>query len=112
MLVIGGDHGMGGAPRLAAEAALRVGAGLVSLATRPGTWRRCCSPPEVMVHAVDDPSALQPLLRAAAVIAIGARSGPQCLGPCAVGCRVWFRAAAGGGMPMRCIFGRSTDAAK
>ncbi|MDE2089857.1 MAG: NAD(P)H-hydrate epimerase, partial [Gammaproteobacteria bacterium] len=34
VLVIGGEHGMAGAARLAAEAAARVGAGLVSVATR------------------------------------------------------------------------------
>ena len=34
VLVVGGDHGMGGAVRIAAEAALRSGAGLVSVATR------------------------------------------------------------------------------
>ena len=34
LLLVGGDHGMGGAMRLAAEAALRCGAGLVSVATR------------------------------------------------------------------------------
>ena len=34
ILVVGGNHGMGGAVRIAAEAALRSGAGLVSVATR------------------------------------------------------------------------------
>ena len=72
VLVIGGNHGMGGAPRLAAEAALRVGAGLVSLATRPEHLAPVLAMrPEVMVHATDDPAALLPLLRAATVIAIG-----------------------------------------
>ncbi|MEP9827893.1 NAD(P)H-hydrate dehydratase, partial [Staphylococcus aureus] len=35
VLVIGGDRGFGGAALLAAESALRSGAGLVTLATRP-----------------------------------------------------------------------------
>ncbi|MCK7595436.1 NAD(P)H-hydrate dehydratase [Pseudomarimonas salicorniae] len=35
VLVVGGDHGMGGAVRLCAEAALRCGSGLVSVLTRP-----------------------------------------------------------------------------
>jgi NAD(P)H-hydrate epimerase len=35
VLVVGGDHGMGGAVRLCAEAAVRCGAGLVSVLTRP-----------------------------------------------------------------------------
>ena len=34
VLVIGGNHGMGGAVRITAEAALRTGAGLVSVVTR------------------------------------------------------------------------------
>ncbi len=34
VLIIGGNHGMGGASLLAGEAALRAGAGLVSVATR------------------------------------------------------------------------------
>ena len=35
LLVIGGDHGMGGAAIMAAESAFQVGTGLVTLATRP-----------------------------------------------------------------------------
>lgn len=35
VVVVGGDRGMGGAPIMAAEAALRAGAGRVSLVTRP-----------------------------------------------------------------------------
>ncbi|MGH8160648.1 MAG: NAD(P)H-hydrate epimerase, partial [Gammaproteobacteria bacterium] len=35
VLVVGGDHGTGGAARLAGEAAQRIGAGLVSVVTRP-----------------------------------------------------------------------------
>lgn len=72
VLVVGGNHGMGGACVLAAEAALRAGAGLVSVATRaehvaPLLARR----PEAMVHAVADAAALPPLLSAADVCAIG-----------------------------------------
>jgi NAD(P)H-hydrate epimerase len=72
VLVIGGDIGYAGAARMAAEAALRVGAGLTSLATRPehaafvATTR-----PELMCHPVADPKALAPLLARADVIAIG-----------------------------------------
>ena len=95
VLVIGGDHGMGGAPRLAAEAALRVGAGLVSLATRPGHLAPVLAArPEVMVHAVDNPSALQPLLRAATVIAIGPGLGRSAWG------RALWDAACGAGRPL------------
>lgn len=72
VLVIGGDHGMGGAVAIAASAALRAGAGLVSVATRAEhaapilAWR-----PEVMVHAIDDAHALLPLIEHASVIALG-----------------------------------------
>ena len=72
VLVVGGNHGLGGAALLAAEATLRAGAGLVSVATRsehvaPMLARR----PEAMAHAVADPAALSPLLAAADVCAIG-----------------------------------------
>ena len=71
-LVIGGDHGFGGAALLAAEAAARAGAGLVSVATRSehisAFISRC---PELMVKAVNDASALAPLLNKATCIVIG-----------------------------------------
>ena len=72
VLVVGGNHGMGGAARLAAEAALRVGSGRVSLATR-----QChvapvlAARPEVMVHSVDGPRDLHLLLHQASVVVIG-----------------------------------------
>jgi NAD(P)H-hydrate epimerase len=63
---------MGGAPRLAGEAALRAGAGLVTVATRPehvpSLLAGC---PEVMARAVDDPDALTSLLDRADVVALG-----------------------------------------
>jgi NAD(P)H-hydrate epimerase len=71
-LIIGGECGMAGAPRMAAEAAARIGAGLVSVATRAahasilGVAR-----PELMVHPIEAPAELQPLLDRATVIAIG-----------------------------------------
>jgi NAD(P)H-hydrate epimerase len=72
VLVIGGDHGMPGAVRLAGEAALRSGAGLVTLATRPehaALLAAAC--PELMSHAVTRARDLQPLLRRATVVVIG-----------------------------------------
>ena len=72
VLVIGGESGMSGAVRLGAEAAARVGAGLVSVATRPvhaANISAAC--PEVMAHPVDTVAALKPLLANASVIAIG-----------------------------------------
>ena len=72
VLCIGGDHGSGGAILLAANAALRSGAGLLSVATRaehvPALLARR---PEAMAHAVDDVAQLAPLLSRASVIAIG-----------------------------------------
>ena len=72
VLVVGGDHGMNGAPRLAGEAALRVGAGLVSLATRAehaAAISAAC--PELMSHGVGSARDLSPLLARATVVAVG-----------------------------------------
>ena len=72
VLVIGGDEGMPGAPILAAEAAFSVGAGLVTVATRPEhtlavTTRR----PEALVCGISDAKQLKPLLARATVIVLG-----------------------------------------
>jgi hydroxyethylthiazole kinase-like uncharacterized protein yjeF len=72
VLVIGGDHGMNGALRLAGEAALRVGAGLVSLATRTehaAAISAAC--PELMSHGVESSRDLSRLLARATVVAVG-----------------------------------------
>jgi NAD(P)H-hydrate epimerase len=72
VLVVGGSPGFAGAVRLTAEAALRCGAGLVSVATAPE-----CVPlitagrPEIMVHAIRTADELAPLLARATVIAVG-----------------------------------------
>jgi NAD(P)H-hydrate epimerase len=72
VLAIGGDAGMGGAIRLCAEAALRVGAGLVSAATRQENIAAInAARPEVMAHATTDTVALTPLFARANVIALG-----------------------------------------
>ncbi len=72
VLVVGGDHGMSGAVRLAGEAALRCGAGLVSLATRPEhAVAISAARPELMCHGIADVVSLKPLLRRATVLAIG-----------------------------------------
>jgi len=72
VLVIGGDYGMGGAVRMAAEAALRVGSGLVSVATRPEHVTVVnCSRPEIMCHQVAKADDIAPLIEKATVIAIG-----------------------------------------
>jgi len=72
VLVIGGDEGMAGAVRLAGEAALRTGAGLVSVATRAAhAVALNATRPELMVRAVDGPQTLAPLLERASVLALG-----------------------------------------
>ncbi|MBL8200720.1 MAG: NAD(P)H-hydrate dehydratase [Chromatiales bacterium] len=72
VLVVGGNHGMSGAVRLAGEAALRAGAGLVSVATRPA--HAALLPlvrPELMGHGIGDAADLAPLLARATVVAVG-----------------------------------------
>jgi len=72
VLVIGGDRGLAGAARMAAEAALRAGAGLVSLATRAEHAASVVAQrPEIMVNAVEQRSDLAALMNKATVIAIG-----------------------------------------
>ena len=72
VLIVGGAPGMSGAARLAGEAALRTGAGLVTVATHPqhagwlnvGRW-------ELMVRGVSDAAELAALIDRADVIAVG-----------------------------------------
>ncbi len=72
VLIVGGDHGMGGAVRLAGEAAARCGAGLVTLATREANVSAITAArPELMCHGVETPAQLRVLLRRANVVAIG-----------------------------------------
>ncbi len=72
VLVVGGDHGMGGAALMAARAALRVGAGLVSVATRAEhATGMLAAQPELMVHGIRSPDDLQPLLQRCNTIVLG-----------------------------------------
>ncbi|MFC5741649.1 NAD(P)H-hydrate dehydratase [Dyella tabacisoli] len=72
VLAIGGNHGTAGAVRLCAEAALRAGAGLVSVATQVGNLVGLNSArPELMAHAVNGPQAVTPLIERATVLAVG-----------------------------------------
>jgi NAD(P)H-hydrate epimerase len=72
VLIVGGSQGMSGAARLAAEAAARCGAGLVSVATRPEHAANLnAGRPELMVHAVEQAADLQPLLGRASVVIVG-----------------------------------------
>ena len=71
VLVIGGNRGTPGAAWLAATAAARSGAGLVSIATRDHNCSALARYPEIMVHEVEHAGELEALLRAASVCAIG-----------------------------------------
>lgn len=72
VLCIGGDAGMAGAIALCAEAALRVGAGLASVATREAHAQALPARlPECMAHGVASAHQLQALLERADVVALG-----------------------------------------
>jgi ADP-dependent NAD(P)H-hydrate dehydratase / NAD(P)H-hydrate epimerase len=72
VLVIGGNTGMPGAVLLAGEAALRAGAGLVRVATRPEHAHEIVvGRPELMCSGIDGATGLQPLLEVADVAVIG-----------------------------------------
>lgn len=72
VLVVGGSPGYVGAARMAAEAALRTGAGLVSVAVPEAVIAGFnLGRPELMVHGVEHASGLAPLLARASVVAIG-----------------------------------------
>lgn len=72
VLIVGGAPGMSGAARLAAEAAMRVGAGLVSVAAHPDVAAAInVGRPEIMAHAVGNSAGLSRLLQRATVVAIG-----------------------------------------
>lgn len=72
VMVIGGDLGYGGAAAMAAEAAARVGSGLVSVATRAehvaGVLARH---PELMVAGIASGQQLEPLLDRPTVLVVG-----------------------------------------
>jgi NAD(P)H-hydrate epimerase len=72
VLAIGGDAGMGGAIRLCAEGALRVGAGLVSAATRADHVAAInAARPEIMALACADQASIAHALERASVLALG-----------------------------------------
>ncbi len=72
VLVIGGDVGMIGAVRMAGEAALRVGAGLVTIATKSDNVASIVAArPELMVWPIQQTSELSPLINKATVIVLG-----------------------------------------
>ena len=72
VLIIGGDIGMGGAALLAGEAALRTGAGLVSVMTRAEHCSAIIARrPEIMVRGVKEGDLIEDSLEACDVIAVG-----------------------------------------
>ncbi|MHB1948640.1 MAG: NAD(P)H-hydrate dehydratase [Gammaproteobacteria bacterium] len=81
VLVIGGDYGYSGAVHMAGEAALRVGAGLVSVATRPEHALVMNVPsPELMCHGIKTAADLDPLIAKANVIVLGPGLGRSAWG--------------------------------
>lgn len=90
-LVVGGNFGMAGAARLAAEAALRCGSGLTSVAAHPENAAAISAGrPELMTRAAPDAEALAPLLERATVLVVG----------CGLGRDAWAQA----------LFARALDA--
>lgn len=71
-VILAGAPGMGGAGLLAAQACLRLGAGLVSLLTSPEQVSASLArQPEVMVHGVTEMEQLQPVLQQATTLLLG-----------------------------------------
>ena len=72
LAVVGGDAGMGGAPLMAAEAALRAGTGLVSLLTRPEHQAAILARrPELMAQDAGDAESAAALLGRASAVVVG-----------------------------------------
>ena len=81
VLLIGGDRGFGGSITLSAQAALRSGAGLVSLATRPEHVPAALTRlPEVMTLGVSSANQLMRLLVQASVLVVGPGLGQAAWG--------------------------------
>lgn len=90
VVVIGGDYGFAGAVSMAASAALRTGAGLVSVATRPEHIAALVAKhPEIMAYGVTDPEQLEPLLARATVIILGPGLGRNTWGQ-----QLWLKSIA------------------
>lgn len=94
LLIIGGSPGMSGAVRLAGEAALRSGAGLVTIATHPAHAAVVTSGrPELMCRGVGQPEDLEALVARATHLALGPGLGTGEWG------RAMFAAALATGLP-------------
>lgn len=92
VLLLGGDVGMSGAMVLAGRAALRCGAGKVSIATHADNRTLIASAqPEFMVHGVATPEQLSALLHNVDVVVVGPGLGQS---ECAIAlCATVFAAA-------------------
>jgi len=72
LLLVGGGRGMPGAIRLGGDAALRTGAGRVSIATHPAHASVIAAGrPELMCHGIESASELEALLDRVSVVAVG-----------------------------------------
>lgn len=72
VLIIGGNYGMPGSVCMAAKAALRVGAGLVTIATRPEHANQVLPGlPEAMIYGIDEAKELTELVNKATVCVVG-----------------------------------------
>jgi len=72
LVVIGGDVSMAGAAQLAGTAALRTGAGLVTIATRRSHMDAISrSQPELMCHPVEDQLSLETVLAGKTAVVVG-----------------------------------------
>jgi ADP-dependent NAD(P)H-hydrate dehydratase / NAD(P)H-hydrate epimerase len=94
VLVIGGGPGMPGAARLAGEAALRAGAGLVTLAVHPANSGIAATRPELMCAAAESAADIKALLGRSTVIAVGPGLGQGAWAAALI------EAAIGSGLPM------------
>ncbi len=78
VLLVGGNSGYSGSIRLAGEAALRVGAGLVSVATKnEHTALITMARPELMCHGINDRQALTALSNHCTVLGVGPGLGQE-----------------------------------
>lgn len=95
VLIVGGEQGYSGAARMAGEAALRVGAGLVSIATRPEhSGLMNLGRPELMCHGVETAEQLAVLLAKSDAVVVGPGLGQSAWA------KALFNAALASGKPM------------
>lgn len=78
VLIIGGDEGYAGAPVMAALGALRVGAGMVTIASHQSTFSGLnAAHPEIMTFAIDKPNALKSIFPYVSVVVLGPGLGRE-----------------------------------